>query len=274
MTADLGKILSESEAEDSATQAAPPRSPKRAIEGRRDGEIPRRSQAADAAAAGDDLPGGQETSARHREDGDGGGAACRPDAAGQGNGPPIFMMSGQTEGFSFGVLRRQFSNRTNRTHEWIHRKLHLDRAVAPPPEAPRWKPDCARHDVLLPDGVMDTLLNPALLALSFEAEAEGDRFRRDLVIHVRLVAPPDRPLHAFWERARRFAAEALVGEAGLPVILALHDPARTVVREPAPAHVHLMALARKLEPRGWGRATDLVCDAAHPTLAERWKAMP
>lgn len=183
--------------------------------------------------------------------------------------PPIFMMGGLAPDLAFGVLRRTYRGKPNQADVWVHGKLHPDQQIAPPVQAMNWLPNCRRHDVLLPEGVADILLNPALLVHSYEAEASS--YRKDLVIHLKLTASNrGMPLHEFWEHARSFAREALVMEARLPVILALHDPALTTMRYPPAAHVHIMAMARRLEATGWGAASDLANDEAHSHFANLW----
>lgn len=185
------------------------------------------------------------------------------------HGPPIFMMCGLAPDLAFGVLRRTYRGKANQADTWVHAKLHPAQQNAPPVQAMNWLPNCRRHDVLLPAGVADILLNPALLVHSYEAEASS--YRKDLVIHLKLTASNrGMPQHEFWECARSFAREALVMEARLPVILALHDPALTTMRYPPAAHVHIMAPARRLEATGWGAASDLANDEAHSHFANIW----
>lgn len=184
-------------------------------------------------------------------------------------GAPIFMMGGLAPSLEYGVLRRSYRGQENNAHDWVHAKLHPDQAHAPPVQSVAWSPNCARHDVLLPTGASDSFLNPALLVHSFEAEAGA--YRKDLIVHLKLTAPSDgAPLHEFWERVRAFARTAVVNEAGLPTIIVLHNPALTVMRHPPAAHVHLIAMARRLEPRGWGAATDRANDEAHDHWAAKW----
>jgi hypothetical protein len=194
--------------------------------------------------------------------------APEPGPTAQDTGPPLFMLSGLADGLEFGVLRRNFSGRVNRADEWVHRKLHPDASNAPSAEAISWAPTCRRFDVLLPQRAPDTFLNPAVLLHTFEAEA--GHVRKDLVVHVKLTVLDEGPLHLWWERARAFAAMFMVGDPALPVVLALHDPAMTVMRRPPRAHIHIMAPARRLGPSGWGQMTDLATDAAHSIFARSW----
>lgn len=193
------------------------------------------------------------------------------DDSAEPTGPPLFMMSGVAPGFEFSVLRRSYKGRVNRADEWVHMKLHPVSTQAPPVDAMSWQPNCRRHDLLLPVGVADTFSNPAVLLHTFEAEAGN--FRKDLIIHIKITVLDDQPLHWWWERARAFSSMALAGPPSLPVVLALHDPSTTVMRRPPPAHIHLMAPARKLEGKGWGAATDLAVDGAHTEFARLWSEM-
>ena len=113
--------------------------------------------------------------------------------------------------------------------------------------------------------------DPAVLTRSFEAAAPAKQ--TSLMLHLKVEARRDQPLHIAWELARRFAFAHLVDEHGLPVIITQHHPGATGHQLAGKPHCHICCLARTLGLHGWGATTALAVDEARSPLAEAWRAM-
>jgi hypothetical protein len=168
-------------------------------------------------------------------------------------------------GLGFGVLRTRYAGRDNDAVDFISRKLcpGVKDPIAKPPTA-------ARIDVLLPPAASDIFLDPLFLVRSFVDQLPQEQ--KDLVIALRVMPDPTRPLHEGWERARAYARDTLVNSHGLPVIMVLHDPSMCGHHDPNPPHIHIFALARRLALRGWAERSRLARDSAHDELAVAWQA--
>lgn len=173
----------------------------------------------------------------------------------------MFMLP-EIGGMGFGVLRREYKLKRNTLDGWLLPKLHLDAGAST-------RVTGVRSDVLLPVWAPDMLLDPVALCQGFEREAGA--LQKDLALHLELRIDGRQPLHQWWEAARDFARGALVDDLHLPVVLVLHRPANSGFREANAPHIHVMALARELDARGFGRSTDAACDHAHAAFAERWR---
>lgn len=184
---------------------------------------------------------------------------------GGGNAAPALFTLPPINGLSHAVLRRHFSQRENRTPDWVLAKLgrHPD---GTPREATRLAD--LRWDVLLPASVPDFLLVPERLCAEYERQANVQQ--RDLVVHCKLVIEDNQPLHCWWEAARAFAWETLVSAHQLAVIMVLHDPPATGYMHADLPHIHLMMPASQLDARGFRQTSTLARDSAHPMLAAAW----
>jgi hypothetical protein len=172
--------------------------------------------------------------------------------------------------FAFGVLRRRFSDRTNNAVEYVRGKLH---PIAPSGDAPlnprSWEPTAYRHEVLLPCTVPDVFADARLLVERFEDTSMPGQ--KDLVITVKLTAPPEGTLHQFWETVRGFARAEFVEQHNLAVILAMHVPAYSGSRTPAPPHVHVMAFPRTIHGLGFTSYCRIANSQAQAPLVAAWK---
>ena len=170
---------------------------------------------------------------------------------------------------SFGVLRRQFSGR-NDVVTFVGKKLYPASKV---PECPHssWNPTATRWDVLLPRSASDMMRDPAVLTRSFEAAARPEQ--TSLMLHLKVEARSDQPLHVAWELARRFAFAHLVDEHDLPVVMIQHHPGVTGHQQAGKPHCHICCLARTLDLHGWGATTSLAVDEARSPLAAAWRDM-
>lgn len=183
--------------------------------------------------------------------------------------PRMFVLPPIREDFSFAVLRRAYKSVRNDTVAFVRTKLHpFGDALAADP-AGVWKPTAVRQEVLLPPTMPDLLSDPRRLTETFEDQARPDQ--TDLAIVVKLVLPAG-PIHVSWELARQFARQAFVVGHGLPVVLVLHAPALSGVRDANPIHAHVIALARTFENAFAGFST-IACDAAYPPLVKLWAEM-
>jgi hypothetical protein len=173
----------------------------------------------------------------------------------------------EISGLSFGMLRETYrqpsKNRVvhNKLAEWLLPKLHLSADGS-------GRVGSVRRDVLLPEGASDMLLDPVALCDAFERES-GTR-QNDLALHLKIRIEGQKPLHQWWEAARQFALVALVDDLRLPVIMVLHRPEGSGFRGANEPHLHLMAPARELDARGFGRTTHTACDQAHEEFASKW----
>ena len=172
--------------------------------------------------------------------------------------------------FTFGVLRRKFAGLVNDTVAFGWAKLHPIRpAPDPSSPAPIWRPSAVRYDVLLPDGASDLMLDPKRLLQTFQDQAVVEQ--DDLADTLKLTFTDAAALHVGWEIARDYARLQFVRNHKLPVLIILHDPAMSGTRHVAAPHVHIMALARKLGPQGFGAFCTIANDEAHPALAVAWR---
>ena len=192
------------------------------------------------------------------------------EVGGEGSGRilPFLYTLREIEGLSFGVLRRNFSDRINVTPDWVLPKLgranSLDELTTKSRlREPRW-------DVLLPLGAPDMLYTPDVLCRQFEVEAT--ELQKDLVIHCKLRITGSNPLHRWWEAARDFAWSVFVSSERLATIMVQHNPAATGYHDAAEPHIHVMVLTRRLGARGFEQTTELARDAAHQSLAQAWSA--
>ena len=183
-------------------------------------------------------------------------------------GPAIFTHRPE-HGMSFGVLRRQFSGR-NDVVTFVGKKLYPASKAPECPHSP-WAPTAVRWDVLLPRSASDLMRDPAVLSRSFEATAPPTQ--ASLMLHLKVEARSDQPLHVAWELARRFAFAHLVDEHGLPVVIIQHHPGVTGHQQAGKPHSHICCLARTLDLHGWGATTGLAVDEARFPLAEAWRDM-
>jgi hypothetical protein len=184
---------------------------------------------------------------------------------GRGNTAPALFTLPPINGLSHAVLRRHFSQRENRTPDWVLGKLGRD-PDGRPCETTRLTD--LRWDVLLPAPVPDYLRDPEILCSEYERQASEQQ--SDLVVHCKLVVEGNQPLHCWWEASRAFAWETLVSAHQLAVIMVLHDPPATGYRNANQPHIHLMMPARQLDVRGFRQTSALARDSAHPMLAAAW----
>lgn len=195
-------------------------------------------------------------------------AGARPVPA---SGPRHFIAPSIEPGFVFGPLRREFGGATNNLVEFGWAKLHPMHPKANPlkPDRRVWAPTASRVDVLLPADAADPMQDPRRLLEAFEDQEFPDQ--KDLAVHVKLVFPDAVRLHSAWEKAREFARTVFLDEHKLAVIMALHIPALSPAKVPGPPHIHILALARVLGPRGFGAFCTIACDEGHEPLVTAWR---
>lgn len=184
--------------------------------------------------------------------------------------PRMFIEKPIIPGFVFGVLRRNYSNRTNDAVNFVRSKLH---PVAPPvgmvSNTRRWEPTAHSYDVLLPATVPDALSDPRVLVEHFEDSAT--RTQKDLVVMIKLTAPLDTTLHAFREAVRAFSRAEFVEKRSLATVLAFHVPGFSGAKVPARPHIHVMVLARSISASGFLGYCDIATSEAQPILVEAWQ---
>lgn len=167
------------------------------------------------------------------------------------------------DGLQMSVLRRTCGDLQNDTRSWVLPKLNLT------PEFGRSRSDrmgAVRWDVVLPAEAPESCSDPIALCDQYKHEACSRQ--KDLVNRCKLTIATTGALHAWWEAPRHFVVDKLVGNHQLAVVMALHNPRATGYRGASPPHIHVLALARELDERGFGEATRLARDDARYELAE------
>lgn len=173
-------------------------------------------------------------------------------------------------GLGWGVLRRSIGDRTNDLVEFMYGKLHPIVALRPASGwVGEWQPS-ATFDVLLPRGAPADLLDPRRLAMRYEEESWAGIKDLACVVNVRIDKGAD--VVAAYRRITAFAQHAFCNSRDMAVVSVLHMPARSGVKRPA--HVHLVAPARELEPSGSFGAflRPFASDAGAPIIAAEWRA--
>jgi hypothetical protein len=178
--------------------------------------------------------------------------------------------AGDTPGFSYGVLRREYRGETCSlgASEFVRRKLY---PIEAPPEGDWTRPfTCSRFDVLLPPSGSDEYIAPQRLMEAYERNLLP--WRKGLVCAIKVLQPLSEPLQSSYERIRSAARNASL-KRNLPVVLCAHAPflAGVDVRLRQP-HVHVILLASELSLLGWGPPNDEVTsDAGHLVLYHEFK---
>jgi hypothetical protein len=173
-------------------------------------------------------------------------------------------------GLGWGVLRRSIGDRTNDLVEFMYGKLHPIVAMRPASGwMGEWQPS-ATFDVLLPRGAPADLLDPRRLAMRYEDEAWAGI--KDLACCVNIALSKGCDVVSHYRRITAFAQHAFCDSRDMAVVSVLHMPARSGVKRPA--HVHLVAPARELEPSGSFGAflRPFASDAGAPIIAAEWRA--
>lgn len=153
---------------------------------------------------------------------------------------------GEDENISFGVIRTPGPKGEQVTMESAvcRRMFPVDRPEDP---SQRWeKPTCARADVLLPEGVSDSLWDVQALCRAYD-EARFPCLR-DVLFSTTVRAPELETghgrIHDFHHMVTEYARCAFARMRKLPVVVILHVPARAAM--PGPVHWHLLAPCRRL----------------------------
>jgi hypothetical protein len=172
---------------------------------------------------------------------------------------------GQCPDFVFGVLRRDFRSFQNSALEFGTAKLR------PISAAPAWdggQTTAYRHEVLLPGGADDALLDPFVLLQRFDAEALA--WKQPLLVCLTLAFPLADRMHDDWECGRAFARREFCSRS-MAAIIIQHAP--FLVGSTNPPHLHILAPARRLKGTlGWADYVDeLVKDSGQRTLFEAWE---
>lgn len=182
----------------------------------------------------------------------------------------MYFESKIDQDFLFGVLRRNYFDHINNAIDFCWAKLHpIKPANGMSYLNQPWQPSSDRHEILLPGGAPDLLVNPRRLLEIYEEQAPANQ--KDLLTAIKLTAPFGTPLHEFWETARTFARTALIAEHRLPTILVLHVPSVSGARSPNRPHIHLMALARELNGSGFSSFGRLANERAQVPLLAAWR---
>jgi hypothetical protein len=191
--------------------------------------------------------------------------------AGRAWSPSMYINpAGDTPGFSYGVLRREYRGETCSlgASEFVRRKLY---PIEAPPEGDWTRPfTCSRFDVLLPPSGSDEYIAPQRLMEAYERNLLP--WRKGLVCAIKVLQPLSEPLQSSYERIRSAARNASL-KRNLPVVLCAHAPflAGVDVRLRQP-HVHVILLASELSLLGWGPPNDEVTsDAGHLVLYHEFK---
>jgi hypothetical protein len=179
--------------------------------------------------------------------------------------------AGDTPGFSYGVLRREYRGEacSLSASEFVRRKLY---PIEAPPKGDWTRPfTCSRFDVLLPSSGSDEYMAPQRLMEAYERNLLP--WRKGLVCAIKVLQPLSEPLQGSYERIRLAAREAFPLRRNLPAILISHAPFLAGVdfrmRQP---HVHIVVLASELSLLGWGAPNDEVTsDAGHLVLYEEFR---
>jgi hypothetical protein len=178
--------------------------------------------------------------------------------------------AGDTPGFSYGVLRREYRGEpcSLSASEFVRRKLY---PIEAPPKGDWTRPfTCSRFDVLLPPSGSDEYMAPQRLMEAYERNLLP--WRKGLVCAIKVLQPLSEPLQSSYERIRAAARKASL-KRNLPVVLCAHAPflAGVDVRLRQP-HVHVILLASELSLLGWGPPNDEVTsDAGHLVLYHEFK---
>lgn len=183
--------------------------------------------------------------------------------------PPIFA-GRMMDGVTLGVLRREFSGRTNSAADFGWKKLHPVLPATSSAPGMSWQPSCYRHESLLPATASDLLMEPQHLLQLYERAVLPQQ--PGLLLSLKLTMLEDGSLHAFWERARSLAHSEFVERRGLPVLMVMHVPSLSPAKVPARTHIHVLALARKLGPHGFGALGEFNGEAGRDGLIEAWLA--
>ena len=191
--------------------------------------------------------------------------------AGRAWSPSMYINpAGDTPGFSYGVLRREYRGEacSLSASEFVRRKLY---PIEAPPEGDWTRPfTCSRFDVLLPPSGSDEYMAPQRLMEAYERNLLP--WRKGLVCAIKVLQPLSEPLQSSYERIRSAARNASL-KRNLPVVLCAHAPflAGVDVRLRQP-HVHVILLASELSLLGWGPPNDEVTsDAGHLVLYHEFK---
>lgn len=173
--------------------------------------------------------------------------------------------------FAFGVLRRRYFDHTNYAVDFIHAKLHPVAAqVETAHSCTRWEPTAHSYDVLLPAEVPDVFSDPRVLVQFFEDSATQKQ--KDLVVMLKVTAPADNTLHAFWENVRAYSRAEFVEKRSLATVMALHVPGFSGAKTPARPHIHVMVLARTMSKLGFLGYCNIANSESQAPLVEAWKS--
>lgn len=159
---------------------------------------------------------------------------------------------------SFGVIRSTHGGKA------VTARSAVERRLMPNANGPL----CHRQELLLPPGAADMLLDLELLLACHEKQLIPDQ--RDLITIFTMRFGRGAALHEQWELARGFVRERMVIAEQLAVVLVQHQPGFCGYRN-GKAHVHAMALARRLENSHFVGFSPLIDDGAKAKLGAAWK---
>lgn len=159
---------------------------------------------------------------------------------------------------AFGIIRPEHAGKSITATDAIQRRLRPGAGALL----------CHRHEVLLPPGAADMLIDLDMLVARYEAQLLPKH--RDLIVMLTMRFAPGLPIHQQWELARGFVREKMVVAERLAVVLVQHQPGFRGFADGKP-HVHAMALARRLENSHFLGFSPLVKEGAKAKLGAAWK---
>lgn len=172
---------------------------------------------------------------------------------------------GSTPHFTYDILKRRHGQREHSCLDYARSKLrcwdrHLHQ-VAP-------HRDLVVHQVILPPGAPDLLMNPQTLWNTVDTETDWEGEPHMMAVPT-IWLPHLRSEQWALRHVGAFAQVELADRYGVAVHLIAHSPAR--IAHSADFHVHLLCTARQVKASGLGRFVhELLHDGCQTRAKLRW----